>query len=66
MRFADSTALFHHHFIKLGFLDAWTKIVPGREVETLSMLRCHLDQVVQAAGERRRTIPMAYVEAAAD
>jgi hypothetical protein len=25
MRFANGTALFNHHFIKLGFLDAWKK-----------------------------------------
>src|SRR3954468_7995663 len=29
MRFADGTALLNHYFIKLGFLDAWKKVVPG-------------------------------------
>lgn len=65
MRYADGTALFSHHFIKLGFLDAWKKVVPGREVETFAMVRRRLDDVARAAGELRLTIPMAYVEAVA-
>src|SRR4029434_319333 len=31
MRFANGAALFSHHFIRLGFLDAWKKVVPGKE-----------------------------------
>ena len=31
MRFANGSALLNHYFIKLGFLDAWKKVVPGRE-----------------------------------
>jgi ubiquinone/menaquinone biosynthesis C-methylase UbiE len=58
MRFASGTALLNHHFIKLGFLDGWKKIVPGRERETFGQLRERLD----AMGEVRLTIPMAYVE----
>lgn len=61
MRFASGTALFNHHFIKIGFLDGWKKIVPGRERETFAHLRDALD----AIGELRLTIPIAYVEAIA-
>lgn len=59
MRFANGAALFNHHFIKLGFLDAWKKVVPGREhaVFTRLLERLH--------GEVRLTIPMAYVDAVA-
>jgi hypothetical protein len=38
MRLANGTALFNHHFIKLGFLDAWKKLVPGRETEAFLRL----------------------------
>src|SRR5207253_11134144 len=31
MRFANGTALFNHYFIRLGFLEAWRNVVPGRE-----------------------------------
>jgi len=61
MRFADGTALFNHHFIKLGFLDAWKKVVPGNEREVFARLLARLDE----RGELRLTIPMAYVDAVA-
>jgi len=61
MRFANGTALLNHHFIKLGFLDAWKKIVPRDERDVFARLRDALDDV----GELRLTIPMAYVEAMA-
>jgi len=60
MRFANGTALFNHHFIKLGFLDAWKKVVPGNEAATFTELLNRLN------GEIRLTIPMAYVEAVAE
>lgn len=65
MRFASGTALLDHHFIKLGFLDAWKKVVPGREAEVFLKLRDRLDAVAARNGELSLTIPMAYVEAAA-
>jgi len=61
MRFASGTALFHHHFIQLGFLDGWKKVVPERTAEVFARLQDRLD----AAGELSLTIPMAYVEAVA-
>jgi arsenite methyltransferase len=57
MRFANGTALLNHYFIKLGFLDAWKKVVPGCEREVFSKLRDRID------GEIRLTIPLAYIEA---
>jgi len=65
MRFADGTALFNHHFIKLGFLDAWKKVVPGRERIVFGKLLGRLNDVARQHGELRLTIPMAYVEARA-
>jgi SAM-dependent methyltransferase len=59
MRFADGTALLNHHFIKLGFLDAW-KTVAG-DLSVFDRLQTELDR----RGELRLTIPMAYVEARA-
>ena len=59
MRFADGTALLNHHFIKLGFLDAWKAIVAGREHTFFPRLQKRLDQM----GELSLTIPMAYIEA---
>jgi arsenite methyltransferase len=65
MRFANGTAFFNHHFIKLGFLDAWKKVVSGRETETFRRLRDALDEAASRAGELSLTIPMAYIEGTA-
>lgn len=59
MRFADGAALFNHHFIKLGFLDAWKQVVAGEERVVFGRL------LERLRGEIRLTIPMAYVEARA-
>ncbi|MBV9188717.1 MAG: hypothetical protein JO093_24120, partial [Acidobacteria bacterium] len=61
MRFASGSALLNHYFIKLGFLDAWKKIVTGNERDVFARLRSKLDE----HGELRLSIPMAYVEATA-
>jgi len=63
MRFANGTALLNHHFIKLGFLDAWKKVVEGNEPVVFTKLRARLDDLARLKGELRLTIPMAYVEA---
>jgi arsenite methyltransferase len=64
MRFASGRALFTHHFIKLGFLDAWKQVVPGNETEVFGALLARLDDAAGRAG-LDLTIPMAYIEAAA-
>lgn len=56
MRFANGAALLNHHFIKLGFLEAWKNVVSGNEPAVFKELLDRLD------GELRLTIPMAYVE----
>jgi len=61
MRFANGSALLNHYFIRLGFLDGWKKLVPGREEEVFTALRGALDE----RGELLLTIPMAYIEATA-
>ena len=65
MRFASGTALLNHHFIKLGFLDGWKKVVPGREQTVFTRLRDTLNEQAASTGELRLSIPMAYIEASA-
>jgi len=65
MRFADGTAFLNHYFIKLGFLDAWKKVVPGNEREIFERLRNVLDELAASNGQLRLTVPMAYIEATA-
>ena len=60
LRFANSEALFAHHFIRLGFRPAWEEIAgPG----SLAALRTELDRVASADGALRLSIPLAYLEA---
>lgn len=59
MRFASGTALLNHHFIKLGFLDAWKQVVAGHEREFFP----RLESALNARAPLTLTIPMAYVEA---
>ncbi|HSP35743.1 MAG TPA: class I SAM-dependent methyltransferase [Thermoanaerobaculia bacterium] len=54
MRFANGTALVEHHFIRLGFVDAWNEVAGEGAVREAAR---RLD------GEISLTIPMAYVEA---
>lgn len=64
-RFASGTALFNHHFIKLGFLDGWKQVVRGREPEMFERLRRRLDEIARQDGQLSLTIPMAYIEGVA-
>ncbi|HET7433546.1 MAG TPA: methyltransferase domain-containing protein [Thermoanaerobaculia bacterium] len=59
MRFASGSALLHHYFIKLGFLDGWKAVVRPHEEKIFPLLQQELD----ARGVLSLTIPMAYVEA---
>jgi hypothetical protein len=61
----ERTALLNHHFVKLGFLDAWKHVVPGREADVFLRLVQTLDDVAARTGELTLTIPIAYVEAMA-
>lgn len=64
MRFADGSALLRHYFIRLGFLEGWTKVVPPERVDdTLRALERNLNQVAVEKGELALTIPMACIEA---
>jgi arsenite methyltransferase len=61
MRFANGTALLNHHFIKLGFLNAWKELGPGdRSVSAAASQTRRGSQ-----SELRLPIPMAYIEAVA-
>jgi SAM-dependent methyltransferase len=61
MRFASGSALLNHHFIKLGFLDGWKKVVAGDEEKVFP----RFEEALNQQGELRLTIPMAYIEGSA-
>ena len=64
MRFADGTALFHHYFIRLGFLEGWRNILtPETEHEVFADLERRLNNRAAERGELNLTVPLAYLEA---
>jgi SAM-dependent methyltransferase len=63
MRFASGTAVLRHHFVKLGFLDAWRRVVPDQQAEVFSRIEKRLNELADQNGDITLTIPMAYVEA---
>ena len=66
MRFADGSALLHHYFIRLGFLEGWRTIVtPEAEREVFVALEDGLNRVAAERGCLTLTVPLAYVEAEA-
>jgi arsenite methyltransferase len=63
MRFADGSALLHHYFIKLGFLDGWKAVLPEEIRHSVFMrLEANLNRTAEEQGELALTIPMAYLE----
>lgn len=64
LRYATGSALLRHHFVRLGFLQAWREIAtPGREAETFAALAVALDAEASRRGELALTIPTAGVRA---
>jgi arsenite methyltransferase len=60
LRFADGSALLHHYFIRLGFIQGWKEIVAvGSVQETFDRLERELNAVAEKNGELTLTIPMA-------
>jgi SAM-dependent methyltransferase len=64
MRFLDSTALFNHHLIKIGFLDGWRGILsPEEEPLVFQALQSNLDTLASTQGDLALTVPALYIEA---
>jgi len=63
MRFASGSALLRHHFIRLGFLDAWKAVVPEDErPRVFARLEHALNEAAGCSGGLLLTIPLAYIE----
>lgn len=62
LRFADESALLRHFFIRLGFVQAWSRVATtGRVQETFEVLESELNTLAAARGELVLTIPMACI-----
>jgi len=64
LRFANGSALLRHHFIRLGFMQAWKAVAAAGSVRaTFEELERALNVVAAARGELSLTIPTACVVA---
>jgi ubiquinone/menaquinone biosynthesis C-methylase UbiE len=65
MRFLDGTAFLGHYFIRLGFMDAWKRVIPESAWElAFSEIEGRLNRLAADRGELRLTVPMAFIEGA--
>jgi arsenite methyltransferase len=63
LRYLDGSALFHHLLTQVGFLDGWRQVVDAEDEEPVfALLETRLNQVAQARGELRLSVPMLYLE----
>lgn len=63
LRFQNARAMFTHHFMRMGFVDAW-RAVAGEEAEViLEEIRVRLDALALDAGELRLTVPWIVLRA---
>ena len=64
MLYVDGAALLDHFLTRIGFLEAWKKVVDaGDEQRVFALLERKLDEKAGREGELRMTIPMLYIEA---
>jgi arsenite methyltransferase len=63
LRYVDGSALFYHLLTQVGFLEGWRQVVDAEDEEQVfARLETRLNQVAQAHGELRLTVPMLYLE----
>lgn len=63
MRFLDGTAFLNHHFIKLGWLSSWQKLIPEDDWPTVfPLLEEDLNKYAAIHGGLVLTVPMAFIE----
>ncbi len=63
-KFVDGTTMFHHHFIRLAFLDGWKEIVPkDRQEEVFSLIENELNRKSDNDGIIKLTVPFVIIDA---
>lgn len=62
-KFVDGTTMFHHHFIRLAFLDGWKGIVqPDRQVEIFGKIEAELNERAHASGILKLQVPFVVID----
>ncbi|GLV59243.1 hypothetical protein KDH_60700 [Dictyobacter sp. S3.2.2.5] len=64
LRYLNGGTMLNHFLTKIGFLGGWRRVIePEDEAPIFTELERRLNQLVEAQGELRMTIPMLYLEA---
>ncbi len=67
LRFLDGSAFFRHFLIYSAFLESWKKLVdPTRQHEIFVALETRLNNLAQAQGELKMSIPFAVIDSERD
>ena len=63
-RFADGTAMLNHRFIRLAFLDSWTRLIPKEHVEQVFLeVEKRLNDQSEMLGNMNLSIPYVLINA---
>lgn len=63
-KFADGTALLHHYFIRLAFMDAWLGVLPADEADAVfGAIEARLNERAAAFGGITLSIPYVLIDA---
>ena len=64
MNFSDGSAFLNHHFVKLGWLESWFKLIPEKERQTFFRnLEQRINAVAASGNGWQLTVPMLYADA---
>jgi ubiquinone/menaquinone biosynthesis C-methylase UbiE len=63
MNFASGSAFLNHHFVKVGWLATWLKLIPQNEqTAVFQALEQNLNNYAEQHGGLKLTVPMLYME----
>ena len=63
-RFADGTAMLHHNFIRLAFMDSWKKLMPKDKVdEVFCLAESRMNELAKQSGGFKLSIPYVMIHA---
>jgi ubiquinone/menaquinone biosynthesis C-methylase UbiE len=61
-KFVDGTAMLHHYFIKLAFMDSWIKLLPKDRVEEIfKKIEIKLNEQAKIYGAIKLSIPFVLI-----
>lgn len=61
-RFSDGTAMLNHYFIRLAFMEAWIKFLPGKKLEQIfNAVELNLNEEAKINGGVKLSVPFVLI-----